>query len=83
MPRGQDAESTIQTDLFALGSTLYEIMTSELPYRELEDGEVEERFRQGIFPRVDYVVGGDIMMRCWEGRVNCADEVCKALQGVV
>jgi hypothetical protein len=58
-------------------------MTGEQPYRELEDGEVEERFRQGIFPRVNEIVGGDIMRRCWEGRVNSADEVCRALQGVV
>jgi serine/threonine protein kinase len=82
MPRGQDDHPTVQTDLFALGSTLYEIMTGEQPYRELEDGEVEERLRQGIFPRVKEVVGGDVMRWCWSGTVNSADEVCRALHGV-
>jgi hypothetical protein len=69
LPRDQDAESTIQTDLFALGSTLYEITTGQQPCCELEDREVEERFREGIFPRVNEVVEEDIMRRCWSGTV--------------
>jgi serine/threonine protein kinase len=59
LPRNQDAESTIRTDLFALGSTLYEIMTGEQPYCDLADEAVEERFRHGVFPDVATIPMGD------------------------
>ena len=34
---------TVRTDLFALGCTIYEIVTSRQPYEDLEDDEVEAR----------------------------------------
>jgi serine/threonine protein kinase len=82
MPRGQDGDSTVETDLFALGSTLHEIMTGEQPYCDLQDGEVEERFQQGLFPEVTTITVGDIIRQCWEGKIHSAYEVYTALQGI-
>lgn len=79
-PRDQDSESTVQTDLFALGSTLYEIMTDKQPYYDLDDEEVEERFRQGLFPSVSTIPSGKVITQCWEGAFHTALDVCAALQ---
>jgi serine/threonine protein kinase len=81
LPRDPDSESTVQTDLFALGSTLYEIMTGEEPYCNLADEVVERRFQQGLFPSVAMIPSGEIITQCWEGKVHTAHEVCMALQG--
>lgn len=44
LPRDIKSDSTVQTDIFAFGSTLYEIMTGTRPYHDLADEEVEEPF---------------------------------------
>lgn len=49
MPRDPEDDSTVQTDLFALGSTLCEIMTGTQPYYDLEDDVVEAKFNKGTF----------------------------------
>ncbi|KAJ5720063.1 hypothetical protein N7493_006941 [Penicillium malachiteum] len=35
LPRDYEAPNTISSDLFALGSTLYELVTGHVPYEEL------------------------------------------------
>lgn len=44
LPRPWEATSTVTTDLFALGSTIYEIMTGIQPYAQCTDEEVENLF---------------------------------------
>ncbi|KAI5356672.1 putative receptor-like protein kinase SRF [Septoria linicola] len=56
LPRSIDDPSTVQTDLFALGSLLYEIVTSEKPYKQYKDEEVEELFKQGHFPSTEGIL---------------------------
>lgn len=63
LPRPWEAPSTIATDVFALGSTIYEIMTSTQPYMEHTDEEVEDLFRQGEFPVVDNLPCGELIQR--------------------
>ena len=81
LPRDLKSESTVETDLFALGSTLYEIMTGEEPYCDLADEKVEIRFNQGLFPSVAMIPIGEIIRQCWEGKIHSAHDVCIALQG--
>jgi serine/threonine protein kinase len=83
MPRSWEDDSTVQTDLFALGPTLYEIMTGTQPYRDLEDDVVEAKFKQGEFPSVDSLLCGRVILQCWESTVGSADDVHKALQAII
>ncbi|KAK4034728.1 kinase-like domain-containing protein, partial [Parachaetomium inaequale] len=74
LPRSWDDESTVQTDLFALGSTMYEIMTGKQPYKELADDKVEARYAQEIFPSVQSIHCGQIIMDCWRGQIKTVEE---------
>jgi hypothetical protein len=44
LPRETTSPPTVTTDLFALGSAIYEIMTGYKPYEHFENKEVEERY---------------------------------------
>lgn len=80
MPRSVDADSTVQTDLFALGSTLFEIFTGTQPYHDLADAIVEELFQRRQFPSLDMVPCGPVIRSCWEGTATSVDDVIAALQ---
>ncbi|OBT87958.1 hypothetical protein VE02_04514 [Pseudogymnoascus sp. 03VT05] len=75
LPREWRELSTARTEVFALGSLFYEIMTGGEPYAELGDEEVTERFGSKEFPDVGGLVCGDVMMKCWLGEVESAEEV--------
>jgi serine/threonine protein kinase len=80
-PRSWDDESTVRTDLFALGSTIYEIMTGTEPYKELADEEVEARYSELIFPSVDSLPCGQVIMGCWKGEIKTAEEAMVLIKG--
>ncbi|KAE8153609.1 kinase-like protein [Aspergillus avenaceus] len=73
------------TDIFAFGSTLFEIETGEKPYQELEKTlapgklikRVEHLFTMGEYPRVDMLVLGGIILHCWNGDYCSMDEVSR------
>lgn len=79
-PRSENSDSTVQTDVFALGSTLYEVFTGTQPYHDLADDIVEGLFRQGHFPSLDSVLYGLVIKGCWEGTIHSADDVVAALR---
>lgn len=83
MPRDIDGEmaSTTLSDLFALGSTLYEVMTGKSPYEGKSDEEITELYCRGSFPDVTSILYGHIIMNCWQGRFTSAAEVLKNLVG--
>ncbi|KAL2256208.1 hypothetical protein VTK26DRAFT_2020 [Humicola hyalothermophila] len=76
---GSAIEST-KTDIFALGSTIYEIVTSRQPYEDLSDDEVEARYSQQIFPSVQELPCGQIIMDCWRCKIQTAEEVMMRLK---
>lgn len=82
LPRDIKSDSTIQTDIFAFGSTLYEIMTCTQPYHDLDDEKVEELFQQGIFPSLELVPCGQIIQKCWTGGFQSVKDVQAALQKI-
>jgi len=66
---------TERSDLVALGSTIYEIMTGFRPYDEVADEEVSSLFLETRFPDVVGLIYGEIIDRCWRGEANSAREV--------
>ncbi|KAM7191167.1 Protein kinase-like domain containing protein [Rhypophila sp. PSN 637] len=63
---------TVQDDLFALGSLLYELVTRTRPYQGLEGNEVGGLYRDGKFPPVDRLAIGSVILKCWAGTYDDA-----------
>ncbi|KAM0417373.1 hypothetical protein ACHAPT_012607 [Fusarium lateritium] len=88
-------ESVPALDIFSLGSLFYSIITGHWPYRtstqpfstidEKMDCEREDqaKIKEGAFPGVTSVLGGDVMQGCWTKKFASAEEVLNALHGVV
>ncbi|KAF1914080.1 kinase-like domain-containing protein [Ampelomyces quisqualis] len=76
---GNDDKS-IQVDLFALGSALYEIWTGNPPFHGLSEVEITTRFKQLEVPQTQSLgaIGG-VMRGCWQGRFASADDVLNPL----
>lgn len=75
LPRDSDLESTVESDLFALGSALYELVTGHRPYETLSDELIEACFRKQAFPSTDGVFLGSIIADCWHQRFCSAQEI--------
>jgi serine/threonine protein kinase len=80
LPRPLKEPPTAKTDLFALGSTIYEIMTGRQPYEDLPDDDVEARYSQQLFPSVQDVPCGRVIADCWRCKVHTAEEVMRRLK---
>ena len=50
---GEDIST--KTELFALGSTTYEVMTGSKPYKDLPDHEISTAFSEGRYPDLESV----------------------------
>ncbi|TPX14918.1 uncharacterized protein E0L32_005027 [Thyridium curvatum] len=84
LPRNrQEDQSSVLTDLFALGSTIYEIMTTQQPYEDLDEEEVEARYIHGDFPGVEGVVCGDIINKCWTQQYAAATAVYNSIEEIM
>lgn len=75
LPRDGDKPNTFESDLFALGSTLYELAVGEAPYCGLEDALIETLYTQEDFPLVDDVFCGCIIIGCWRREFPSAKHV--------
>jgi serine/threonine protein kinase len=78
MPRAHNAPSTVRTDLFALGSTLFEIFQGgRAPYMDRGDREILELFSSGVFPNVECCgrPWGAVISRCWAGGFESTAEI--------
>ncbi|KAE8354767.1 kinase-like domain-containing protein [Aspergillus coremiiformis] len=82
MPRCHGDFACVKTDLFALGSAIYFIMTGHEVFPELDslddDEEILSRFQNGIFP-VDYHLCYDITNKCWTQCYQSADDLVSDL----
>jgi Protein tyrosine and serine/threonine kinase len=71
---GQDISK--KSELFALGSTFYEIMTGSKPCKDLSDQQICDAFTEGRFPNLDSLdVCKKIITRCWTQGYAGADEL--------
>lgn len=86
-PREDDFEASVQTDLFALGSTIYFIMTSHEVFPDIVGGEdkwqdkIQARFTSGVFPTDSHPC--DVVMRkCWHLQYISASEALDDIRAV-
>ncbi|MCJ1259991.1 hypothetical protein MMC24_007831 [Lignoscripta atroalba] len=83
LPRDPLTKPNVRSDLFALGSAMYWIMSGHEPYDSLSEDEVSARYMRGEFPKGDLIADGQIVMACWKGEFNEAQEVVQALSEIV
>ncbi|PWY87142.1 kinase domain-containing protein [Aspergillus sclerotioniger CBS 115572] len=83
LPRHWKDQPTVATDLFALGSTLYEIFQGISPYEELPSDEVEKLYKQKSFPDISDIVCGNIIEQCWLSQVDSAARVQSAIGEII
>lgn len=89
MPRSDLNYVDQKTDIFALGSAIYYMMTGHEPFPELnsldddDEVEIEARFKSGRFPALDPQLGGKVVHNCWAGAYRSASEVVEDLQELV
>lgn len=80
LPRDWDQDSTVGSDLFALGSSLYELVTGSRPYNGEEDDVIESNFSRQVFPSVQPLLMGNIIMGCWTGQYTSAEQILDRLR---
>ena len=80
LPRSMKDEMpySVITDLFALRSSIYQIVTRRQLYEELSDEEVELRYARREFPPT-CISFGDVIERCWRCGFDSAQSVLDAL----
>ncbi|KAK2021450.1 kinase domain-containing protein [Colletotrichum zoysiae] len=91
-----NSETTPATDIFALGSVLYAIVTGWWPFckpgvtdrldrKNIDhyDEEVTKRFATENFPDVSSLWGGHIIMGCWTGKYKSAADVKRDIDSVM
>jgi serine/threonine protein kinase len=83
--RRSTPEVSKQTDIFAFGCVIYEIVTGRYPYHEFEASDnrshlVEQLYQEKQFPDLTNLPLGQLMQGCWHGTFNSMSEVVQALE---
>jgi serine/threonine protein kinase len=71
---------TIQQDLFSFGSTIYNTMTWQAPFQELQSNEATELYKTNAFPSVTRILYREITEQCWHYEVASAQEIYDSMQ---
>ncbi|KYG40705.1 hypothetical protein M433DRAFT_160030 [Acidomyces richmondensis BFW] len=77
LPRPEYIPS-VQSDIFALGSTIFRIMTGCDPYQDVPEDEITAKYERLEFPATNFICGTQVR-RCWQQKYSCVDEVISEL----
>jgi hypothetical protein len=77
MLRDHALNNTVESDLFALRSTLYKLITGKAPYEDQSYESVENLFREGIFSDFDGLPLNDLIMGYWIKKFRSVKEMFK------
>lgn len=83
-PNYAQKQPSVTTEIFALGSVFFEIVTRRQPYEHLSDSSVIKKFAIGDFP-VHEIARMDvrsIVARCWSSKYVQVSDVCKQLEAL-
>ncbi|KAF1912219.1 kinase-like domain-containing protein [Ampelomyces quisqualis] len=86
-PRDDPFDASIETDLFALGCTIYFIIVGNAVFPDIIDGEdrwhekVEHRFVSRQFPR-DQNVCSSVTLKCWQKEYDNATEIVRDMEAL-
>jgi serine/threonine protein kinase len=86
LPRDEGSPNTIQSDLFALGSTIYEILLGKKPYEGTEEEETQRLFSQKIFPTLDGISDQQwrkVIHKCWMCEYDRSSDIFDDLPSVL
>lgn len=65
-----------KTEIFALGSTFYEILIGKKSYEGRDDAEIERAFRQGDFPSLRSLSAlNTVILNCWSGQYQTSADL--------
>lgn len=77
-PLTRGEKPNFKDDIFALGTTLYEITTGQKPYKVKTDCEIALLFRSQTYPDLQELspLGlADIIKNCWSGRYTVVEQI--------
>ncbi|KAF1951039.1 kinase-like protein [Byssothecium circinans] len=81
-PNLPEDEPSVQSEVFALGSMLYEVETTRQPYHDKSESELEKLFSSGVFPDTRALVLGEIIAGCWKLKYENVREVKNDIERV-
>ena len=65
-----------KTEIFALGSTLFEILLQQRPFEGVSEHEIEDALRLGQFPSLDSLPALRVpIAKCWDGEYERINEL--------
>ena len=80
LPRDPMIDSTVESDIFALGSVLYELTAGQKPFEGLDDDTIESYFMQDRFPDVEGLPLSKIISGCWRRQFSSADRILECAE---
>jgi hypothetical protein len=73
---------SLHSEIFALGSTIYELETTRQPYDGKLDLEIERLFGAQDFPDTSALVLGEVIAKCWKAEYKNIGEASEDIMHI-